>query len=42
MTYGTMLEGTYYVRVEATEVGDNTYRLAHVVLPTPTPSAWRS
>ena len=29
MTYGTMLEGTYYVRVEATEVGENTYRLAH-------------
>ena len=30
MTYGTMLEGTYYVRVETTEVGENEYRLAHV------------
>ena len=29
MTYGTMLEGTYYVRVEATEAGENEYRLAH-------------
>ena len=29
MTYGTMLEGTYYVRVEATEAAENEYRLAY-------------
>ena len=28
-TYGTLLEGRYYVRVEATEAGGNEYRLAH-------------
>ena len=31
MTYGTMLEGTYYIRVEADESGQNEYRLAHGV-----------
>ena len=29
MTYSNYLEGTYYVRVEATEDGTNDYRLAH-------------
>ena len=31
MLYLTLLEGAYYVRVEATETGDNEYRLAHGV-----------
>ena len=31
MLYGTRLEGTYYIRVEATEEGANEYRLAHGV-----------
>ena len=31
MTYGAMLEGTYYVRVDATEDGEIEYRLAHGV-----------
>ena len=29
MTYGTLLEGRYYVRVKATESGENTYKLAY-------------
>ena len=31
MIYGTRLEGTYYVRVEANEEGENVYLLAHGV-----------
>ena len=31
MIYGTRLEGTYYLRVDADEAADNEYRLAHGV-----------
>ena len=31
MNYRTVLEGTYYARVEATEQGENRYKLAHGV-----------